>query len=190
MIEIMSPHVFAALLPYARSRRQLTRGQYLFHRNDAIRSLYLLGAGVVALTRTDADGKKLVLHRASGPAIVAEASLYSKQYHCDCLCEDTAVIHRLPVARAREILNSDAELAAEWQSYLAAELQATRYRCELLTRNTIAERLAGWIDWYGGMPAKGKWKALAAELAVSPEALYREIKKRRIASRKKTPHGG
>jgi len=44
---------------------------------------------------------------------------------------------------------------------------------------TVAERLGARLDWRGQLPPKGKWVELAAELGVSPEALYREIAKRK-----------
>jgi hypothetical protein len=43
----------------------------------------------------------------------------------------------------------------------------------------LAPRLDTWLDWRGALPPKGDWLRLAAELGVSPEALYREIAKRR-----------
>jgi len=45
----------------------------------------------------------------------------------------------------------------------------------------VSERLDAWRDWRDGdFPAKGKWKELAAEIGVSPEALYRELSKRKL----------
>jgi hypothetical protein len=41
--------------------------------------------------------------------------------------------------------------------------------------------LDGWLNWHGGeLPPKGEWKALAEQLSISPEALYREIARRKI----------
>jgi hypothetical protein len=49
-----------------------------------------------------------------------------------------------------------------------------------LSLKTVAERLEGWLIWRGGgLPPKGAWKDIAAEIGVSPEALYRELAKRR-----------
>jgi hypothetical protein len=44
----------------------------------------------------------------------------------------------------------------------------------------VAERLDAWIAWNdGNSPEKGEWKLVANQIGVSPEALYREIGKRR-----------
>ena len=67
-----------------------------------------------------------------------------------------------------------------WASYLARELQRARLRSEILSLKTVAQRLDAWIGWNGGRPPeKGEWKFVASQIGVSPEALYREIAKRR-----------
>lgn len=81
----------------------------------------------------------------------------------------------------QRILRSDPTLAEQWSAYLAVELQNMRHRCEILTRKTVAERLSGWLEWNETLPVKGRWKDVAAEIGVSPEALYRELKKRRLS---------
>jgi hypothetical protein len=43
----------------------------------------------------------------------------------------------------------------------------------------VHDRLEGWLDWNGGkLPSRGKWKKLASEIGVTPEALYRELAKK------------
>ncbi|MCP4184697.1 MAG: hypothetical protein GY761_15500 [Hyphomicrobiales bacterium] len=45
----------------------------------------------------------------------------------------------------------------------------------------VSERLDAWLDWYSGeLPHKGEWKEVAAEIGVSPEALYRELASRKL----------
>ena len=62
---------------------------------------------------------------------------------------------------------------------LAGELQHARFHAEVLSIRTVAARLDAWVEWNGEMPPKGEWVGLAAELGVTPEALYREIASRR-----------
>ena len=51
-------------------------------------------------------------------------------------------------------------------------------RAEILALKTVAERLDAWIAWHEQRPAKGKWRHVAEEIGVSPEAFYRELAKR------------
>ena len=178
MIAIMSHPVFDALLAASGQPRQYDRGAHVFHRGDRTRNVYLLAAGSVRLMRFLDGGEPVILHRAHAPHIIAEASIYSHAYHCDCMCEEQSLIHALPIAAASAILDNDPALAREWSAYLARELQSARQRCELLTHRTVSEKLNAWMDWRGNLPSKGQWKSLAAELNVSPEALYRELARR------------
>jgi hypothetical protein len=54
-------------------------------------------------------------------------------------------------------------------------------RSEIRTLRTVAERLDAWLGVIGTLPERGSWTALAAELGVSREALYREMRRRRQA---------
>lgn len=63
---------------------------------------------------------------------------------------------------------------------LGRELQSARLQAEILSLRTVAQRLDAWMAWKEGVfPGKGEWKSLASQLGVSPEALYREIARRR-----------
>ena len=78
------------------------------------------------------------------------------------------------------MLAKSPEFSNVWSNYLAQELQRSRLRSEILSLKTVAGRLDAWIAWNGrDAPEKGEWKLLASEIGVSPEALYREIAKRR-----------
>ena len=62
---------------------------------------------------------------------------------------------------------------------LSHEVQATRTRAEILSLRTVAERLSAWLDVQGASRPDRVWVDVAAEIAVSPEALYRELARRR-----------
>jgi CRP/FNR family transcriptional regulator, dissimilatory nitrate respiration regulator len=179
MIVIMSEVLFHKLWQEADRSLSLSREEKLFHRGDRVTLVYLLAAGAVDLVRYQRDGGTVVLDRAKEQSIVAEASLYSERYHCDCICTEPVTVRTVSRDRVIQLLLGDSDLAAEWSAYLAAELQNTRHRCDLLTRKTVAERLSGWLDWNGALPPKGRWKSIALEIGVTPEALYREIKRMR-----------
>lgn len=177
MILIMLMDLYQTLAKLAVQTVVLSTGEYLFHRDDAVRSVFLVEDGQMALIREQEDGGTVLLNRAYSGTIIAEASLYSDKYHCSCLCEMPSRLLRLPLTATRINLSVSPKTSKMWAAYLAAELQNTRFRCELLTRNKVSDRLLGWIEWHGKLPPKGNWKALATEIGVTPEALYREIKK-------------
>lgn len=180
MIVIMSEEFIEHLIAKAERRRTLGRGRYLFHQGDPVREVFIVARGLIELSRRHRDGGTIVLQRAGAKTVLAEASLYAGAYHCDGRAAAPSSLWALPKSAFRKLLREDADFSASWAAHLAGAVQAARTRCEILARKTVAERLDGWLAWRGcGLPAKGRWKGIALDIAVSPEALYRELAKRR-----------
>ena len=163
--------------------REFASGALLFRRGDEVSVLHLVVAGEAHLVRHRADGGTLVLQRARLNTVLAEASVFSERYHCDCVA--VTPTRTLAVARAsvRTHLVQDSGFAEAFASHLAHELQATRLRAEILSLRTVRERLDAWIAWQHGdeFPPRGTWATIANEIGTSPEALYRELARRRGA---------
>lgn len=180
MIAVMSSDIATLLETLRASERRLAEGGLLFHRGDPVSHLFLVVDGTIELTRHRADGGMVVLQRASRDTVLAEASVFSQHYHCDASAVTPSVVRAVPMTAVRAKLAGSPEFAAAWARYLAREVQAARLRSEILSRKTVAERLDGWLLARGErMPPKGAWKSLAHEIGVSPEALYREIARRK-----------
>jgi CRP-like cAMP-binding protein len=176
-----------AIEPYLtglRGREQnFESGRLLFHRGDAVTNMHFVLAGSVHLVRHQSDGSALILQRAGPGSILAEASLYSSTYHCDAAAFGATRIRTYGKASLKKLLAKSSEFSNVWANYLAQELQRSRLRSEVLSLRTVAERLDAWIAWNGSSPEKGEWKLLASQIAVSPEALYREMAKRRALAK-------
>lgn len=175
MIAIMSPSPFDGL---ATHRRDLEPGQLLFARGSPVQALFRVIDGLVELVRHGENGGTLVLQRAGPGAILAEASLFSPTYHCDAVARRESVVESAGVADFKRKLASPA-FAEQWMKRLSHEVQATRTRAEILSLKTVAERLSAWLDVNGAPRPDRRWIDVAAEIAVSPEALYRELARRR-----------
>ena len=79
-----------------------------------------------------------------------------------------------------DAMANDTELVHLWGAYLSGAIQEARHRAEILSRRSVAGRLDGWLVFHDQqLPDKGKWKQIATEIGVTPEALYREFAKRR-----------
>lgn len=179
MIAIMSLNFFDQIFVKADKARLLDQGAYLFHQGDSVNSVFVVEEGRVELARHQRDGASIVLQR-------------------DCpngtrggIC----VFAGLPLRRDRQITIKIIELSRHafikqpqkdevfsrlWAERLAREVQSARFRSDILSRKTGSERLDGWLNWYEREPpCKGQWKSVAAQIDVSPEALYRELAKRR-----------
>ena len=180
MIEIMYKNFIDQIFSGARKRHSLSKGSYLFRQEERVKSVFILEEGHIELTRHQQDGTLIVLHRANEQMLLAEASVYSDTYHCDAICASDSIVHQTSKRDFLKQLNSDPTYSEQWAAYLAREVQAARYKSEILSRKTVAERLDGWMAWnQNKLPSKGDWKNIATQIGVSPEALYRELAKRR-----------
>lgn len=179
MIAIMS-YDFSSLFeaPQGRSR-MLEAGTYLFHQGAPIQTLFQVTRGEVQLIRHQEGGAALVLQRAGPGDILAEASVYAAAYHCDAIAHTKAVIRGISRKFFLARIRDNPDLAEAWATRLAREIQATRLRSEILSLRTVANRLDAWLAWHETLPPKGEWNQIARQIGVSPEALYREIGRRR-----------
>ncbi|UYN94000.1 MAG: Crp/Fnr family transcriptional regulator [Enhydrobacter sp.] len=191
MMEIMSAHLIDRLARLATGERAFKAGQALFRHDDRVTVIHVVLEGEVRLVRSLGGGGELTLQRARPGDVLAEASLFSERYHCDAvaLCAGrTRVIDKSTLRRA---LSTDRDLANAWTARLAHEVQRARQRAEILSLRTVADRLNGWLAASGQqLPGRGAWRTLATEIAVSPEALYREIAQRRRQKAKRPLTGG
>lgn len=174
MIMIMFEH----LSKLRQTKRTFEPGQYLFHRDDPVRFMFVIETGSAHLIRYHADGNSLVLQRAEAGAILAEASLFSTAYHCDAIATSKAAVQLISKLAMQQLFFRDRTFAKAWSAHLAAEVRRARLRAEILALKTVAERLDAWCAANGAFPAKGTWKSVAQDIGVSPEAFYREIARR------------
>ncbi|MDK1373396.1 MULTISPECIES: Crp/Fnr family transcriptional regulator [unclassified Sinorhizobium] len=172
--------IISQLRPRATAQKSFEKGEHLFNRDDRVLSLFLVTDGGVHLVRYQADGDTAVLQRSGPGMVLAEASVFSERYHCDAVAITSTRALVVPVAEVRRLLDDDPAFARAWTIHLSRELQSARKRAEIVALRTVSARLDAWMTWNDGrLPVKGDWRALAEEIGVSPEALYREMSRRR-----------
>lgn len=180
MIEVMSGDEatdMARLFEEA-PRRMVSSGEHLFRAGDGVHSAFWIDTGAVSLRRTLPNGDVLAIHQATGPTLLAEASLFASAYHCDGIAETDAMVAVLPVVSVRQALCRSGRLATTLASSVAQELQALRTRVEILRLHRLADRLDAYLALYGE-PPRGHWVRVAEVIGVTPPALYREVGRRR-----------
>jgi CRP-like cAMP-binding protein len=159
--------------------RELKRpaGATLFRTGERPASMFYVLRGEAVMQRVTRTGASVVLQRASH-AFLAEASLTSVRYHCDSVCRRECDLLVFPIGLLRKAIDSDEGTRWAWVEMLSAQSRHQRARIERLMLNTIRERLMhllltegedGSLDW------NGTRMELAAELGVTPEALYRAL---------------
>jgi CRP-like cAMP-binding protein len=186
MIVIMSSALVSTLSRLKGRKQELAANDVLFRVGDPVLSLFLVADGALRLTRTLPQGFQLTLQRAGPGAILAEASLFADTYHCDASAAEDSLLRVVPVRRIRAALRDDPELASALARDLAHQLHRARAHAEILSLKTVAKRVDAWMALNdGSLPAKGRWLQIASEIGVTPEALYRELARRRLKQRER-----
>lgn len=180
MIAIMSTALVTWLSELAQREQQLAAGHILFRAGDPVRSLFLVVVGTIRLSRSLLHGAELTLQRAGPGAILAEASLFADRYHCEGEAVENSVVRVVPMRRLRAAFAKEPGLAHAWTQHLAHEVQRARAHAEIVSLKTVSARVDAWMMLKDGpLPPKGQWRQVAADIGVTPEALYRELARRR-----------
>lgn len=180
MIAIMSAPLDTFLDAMPSTDVSFDPGQFVFARGDKVRRMFQVVHGEVHLMRHQRDGTAIIVQRAGPACLLAEASLLVDRYHCDAVADQPARVKSISRQALAARLATDSGFARAWIAHLAGEVQAARLRIEIMSMKTVSARLDAWLAWHDGeLPAKGARKSIAAEIGVSPEALYRELGRRR-----------
>lgn len=180
MIRIMSVNFISYLAAHAEDTLSLEPLKPLFCAGDPVVSLFIVISGEVALERLSEAGTRLIIQRAKAGDLLAEASAFAAHYHCYAHALRTSIAKRLSMRRFQAICIQDPTLLTAMAHHLAVQLQAARMQTEILSLRVVAMRLDAWLVANNGtLPPRGEWRDLADMLAVTPEALYRELAGRR-----------
>lgn len=183
MIAVMSVELFSSLRG---TERSFAPGAAVFHRGDPVERLHVVKSGTVTLLRHQEDGHPVILQRACPGDILAEASVFAANYHCDAVASTEVVADVYAASEVRRLIETDIAFCRAWAAALSHQLQAARRRAELMSLRMVSERLDFWFAWNEGrLPETASWKDVAEGIGVSPEALYRERSKRFRPSREK-----
>jgi CRP/FNR family transcriptional regulator, dissimilatory nitrate respiration regulator len=157
----------------------LAKGATLFRTGDRPRAMYYVRSGEVHLQRVTSTGLALVLQRAV-TGFVAEASLTSASYHCDAVGKSDSTLIAYPIKAVLAAIDSDREVRWAWITMLSGQARRQRARVERLALKSIHERLLHLIltesNAAGHYELPGTRVQLAAELGVTPAALYRALR--------------
>lgn len=115
MIVIMSDEILAFLRPRAVARRSFVKGDHLFHRGDPVQVMFLVTDGCANLVRYQEDGRPAVLQRARRGTVVAEASVFSDQYHCDAVAAMATEVVLVAIGEIQRLLNQD--MSSPWNGH-------------------------------------------------------------------------
>jgi CRP-like cAMP-binding protein len=177
MIAIMS-ELLALLERLPAETLSLAANEPVFRRAEPVRHLFVVASGLVHLVRHQEDGTPTVMQRAQRGDLVAEASMFADHYHCDAVAITDGSLRRLPMAEVRAMMKDDSRFARACAQHFAHEVQRMRVRSEIMGMKRVSSRLDAWLS-LRPLPEKGGYGAVADDIGVTREALYRELSRRR-----------
>jgi CRP-like cAMP-binding protein len=159
---------------------KLKAGEPLFRLGDGTLGLCEVVAGRVRLARLDRAGHEIVLHVAGPGETLAEASLYSPQYHCDAIANTDAIVRIYPKREVLAAFEENPKAAQAFTETLAHQVMSLRARIEQRNIRSARERVRHFLTLNVGsdrrtVKVRGTLKDLAAEIGLTHEALYRTL---------------
>ncbi|MCC2654642.1 MAG: protein kinase [Geminicoccaceae bacterium] len=160
--------------------RRLDAGEMLFTTGDPVRSLFVVETGQLRLLRHTEHGATLTLHVAQPGEAFAEASLFSRTYHCDAAADVSSLVRAYPKRALLRALREDSGAALALTGHLARQVQALRGHIEFLNIKSARDRVLGYLHNHLSASAKHvelerTWKAIATEIGLTHEAVYRAL---------------
>ncbi len=195
MIAIMSAREFfdrleQACAPGGARSLVLAPGQTVFRQGDLPPGLPFLTEGQIDLLRHTEPGRQVRIHVARAGETFAEASIFAAHCHCDAVVAEPSRLRLLPKRLVLASFETRPDLGQVFGLHLAQSLMRARRLLELraitpLTERALA-RLSDLADATGALPRDMSLMSIAADLDVTPPALYRAIatlEKRGLLSR-------
>lgn len=162
--------------------RRLAKGEALFHTGDPVAGFYFIREGEVRMTRHLADGAAVTLYVGQPGQTFAEASLFSPAYHCDAIADTDARVDVFAKTRVLDALQNRTDVALDFMAHLAHQVQGLRAQAELMHIRSAPDRVLAYIRTR--VPAgrletaiERPWMAIAAEIGLTHEAVYRALAK-------------
>jgi CRP-like cAMP-binding protein len=160
--------------------RDLKTSEVLFRQGDAVTAIYGVEKGRIRMVRHTVDDHLAVLHTVETGGMLAVAALFSDTYHCDAVASVPTRVKAYSKRRMLQAILGDAELATNFMSFLAHQLQDLRTRLEQRNIRSARERVMQFLRISanaqdGSVPLHGTLKDLAGEMGLTHEALYRTL---------------
>lgn len=167
-------------LPRQQPPLSLSAGETLFRRGQHATAIYLVRAGRMRLIRPLEDGSSVTIHVAEADSVFAEAALFADHYHCDAVAETDAEVEVIAKNAILATIASDPTLSLRLARNLAAQVRDLRARLELRNIRSARERVLSWLRLQAGrvpgeLQLDRPWTAIAAELGLTHEAVYRAL---------------
>lgn len=159
------------------SRKLLAKGEILLQQGDAAKFIYLVTSGQMRLV-SFVKHQMITHYFVNAGELLAESALYIPTYGCTAIAESPSEVMAISVDDFAAALKTNTELSERYLSHLTRRFYDVKTLLELRSIHSSRDRLLRYL-----MPRLGPGqytvtldkplKAIASELALTPEALSR-----------------
>ena len=159
----------------------LNKGDLLFKQGDGVANLYFIQKGKIKLVRNTVDGHPVVLHVGQQGESIAEASLFSAQYHCSAIVDSSCEFSFVKKSDLLLLLQKHPKIMIDLLAILSAHVRELRTINEIKNIRSAKERILTFIRTHADenkvMRLNLSLKDLAQKIGLAHETFYRELKK-------------
>ncbi len=159
----------------------LKKGEKLFNQGGSVKNIYFIKKGKVKLIRNTIDGFPVTLHIAQKDESIAEASLFSDQYHCTALVDSDCELSYVNKRKLLTYLKENPASMMDLLSELSNQVRKLRSINEIKNIRSANERILSFIrsnvNTNKELKLEIPLKDIAHNLGLAHETFYRELKK-------------
>jgi CRP-like cAMP-binding protein len=174
-------HFFEEILSDLKSKiLSLKKGNMLFLQNDEIINMYFIKEGRLKLQRETLEGFTIIQHIAFKGEIIAEASLFSQNYHCSAIADTSTEIYYLKKIDLLNYLEQNSTATKQLLVLYSYQIKSLRAINEIKNIRSAKERTLAFLRNEMNANREVKLsislKDVAYRIGLSHEAFYRTLK--------------
>ena len=159
----------------------MDKHELLFHQSDSVENIYLVRRGKIKLSRCTIDGNVVILQLATAGDMIAEASLFSDQYHCQATVEGaSAELCCFDRSRLLDALGSSSDSAMQMLEVFAKQIRRQRVMLEIRNIRSARQRIYSYLELEANaqhvVVVRQTYKDMAYQLGLAHETFYRSLK--------------
>jgi CRP-like cAMP-binding protein len=174
-------HFFEEILSDLKSKAlSLKKGGMLFLQNDETINMYFIKEGRLKLQRETLEGLTIIQHVAFKGEIIAEASLFSQNYHCSALADTNTDVSYIRKIDLLNYLDRNPTAMRQLLVLYADQIKNLRALNEIKNIRSAKERTLAFLrsemDANSEVKLSISLKDVAYRIGLSHEAFYRTLK--------------
>lgn len=160
------------------STLNLKKGDRVFKQGESVNSIYYITQGRVKLVRNTVEGTPIVIHVAYAGEGIAEASLFSDEYHCSALVDANTKIAAFSKVELLKYLQNNPNSMMDLLKQLTYQVRDLRMLNEIKSIYSAEDKVLTYLATKGSkdFDSRLSLKDIAQKIGMAHETFYRTLK--------------